>query len=97
MQGARSLACGMENDGISEFCLSKKTQGILCRVYDPKISHFFGAGCTAPGYFYQKLIFILMCDVGPTPVHILAHASPGLCSCQASVIASEADNSSVNK
>lgn len=24
MQGAGSLACGMENDGISEFCLSKK-------------------------------------------------------------------------
>lgn len=40
MQGARSLACGMENDGISEFCLSKKTLGVLCRVYDPKISHF---------------------------------------------------------
>lgn len=35
------MACGMENDGISEFCLSKKTLGILCRVYDPKISHFF--------------------------------------------------------
>lgn len=43
------------------------------------------------------MIFILMCDVEPTPVHILAHASPGLGSCQASVIASEADNSSVNK
>lgn len=40
MQGARSLACGMENDGISEICLSKKTLGVLCRVYDPKISHF---------------------------------------------------------
>lgn len=40
MQGARSLAYGMENDGISEVCLSKKTQGVLCRVYDPKISHF---------------------------------------------------------
>lgn len=42
MQGAGSLAHGTENDGISEFCLSKKTQGILCRVYDPKISHFLG-------------------------------------------------------
>lgn len=58
---------------------------------------FFGAGCTAWGYFCQKLIFILMCDVEPSPVHILAHASPGLCSCQASVIASEAYNSSFNK
>lgn len=40
MQGKGSLACRMENDGISEFCLSKKTLGELCRVYDPKISHF---------------------------------------------------------
>ena len=40
MQGAGSLACGMENDGISEFCRSTKTLGVLCRVYDPKISHF---------------------------------------------------------
>lgn len=29
MQGMRSLACGMENDSISEFCLSKKDPGRL--------------------------------------------------------------------
>ena len=88
----------MENDDISEFCLVRKTLGVSSRVYDPEISHFFLAGCTALGYCCsEKLIFILMCDVESSPVHILAHASPTLCCCQAPLIASEADNSSVNK
>lgn len=30
----------MEKDGISEFCLFKKTLGESRGVYDPKISHF---------------------------------------------------------
>lgn len=88
----------MENDSISEFCLSKKIKDLrrlVVEVYDPKISHFLELGCTARGCFLQETDFhIDVQDIEPSPVHILAHASPGLCSCQASLIASEADNSS---
>lgn len=47
-----SLVSGMEkNYGIFESCLSEKHPGHLAQLYDPQISHFSGAGCTARGCF----------------------------------------------